>query len=79
MHKVPPCNPPCSQGLANSPKPMNSKDASKAYFEATVENAPPVQIIRLLYQGALRFLGQALAVELPKDCTQFNDLLGQGG
>ncbi|MEZ5973458.1 MAG: flagellar export chaperone FliS [Planctomycetota bacterium] len=38
---------------------MNPQDASQAYLTATVENAPPIQIIRLLYQGALRFLGQA--------------------
>jgi len=46
---------------------MNSKDASAAYLAATVENAPPIQIIRLLYQGALRFLGQANMVEDPAD------------
>ena len=42
---------------------MNSQDASRAYLTATIENAPPIQIIRLLYQGALRFLGQAMALE----------------
>jgi len=39
--------------------------AAEAYLSSSVENAPPIKIVRLLYQGALRFLGQA-ALE---DCT----------
>ncbi|HPF13668.1 MAG: flagellar export chaperone FliS [Planctomycetes bacterium] len=46
---------------------MNAHEASQAYFQATVENAPPLQIIRLLYQGALRYLGQAM--NLPEGAT----------
>ncbi len=56
---------------------MDSKNATQAYLSASVENAPPVQIIRLLYQGALRFLGQAMIVELPKEGADFNDLLNK--
>ena len=53
---------------------MNAQDASRAYLAATIENAPPIQIVRLLYQGALRFLGQAMALEEgPKD-PQFRPL-----
>ena len=42
---------------------MNSKDAAQAYRVASVENAPPVKIVRMLYQGALRFLDQAMAAD----------------
>ncbi len=33
--------------------------AAEAYLNSSVENAPPIKIVRLLYQGAIRFLGQA--------------------
>lgn len=42
---------------------MNTKSAADAYLQGAVENAPPVKIIRMLYQGALRFLGQAIEAE----------------
>ncbi len=40
--------------------------AAEAYLSSSVENAPPIKIVRLLYQGAIRFLGQA-ALEDSKD------------
>lgn len=40
--------------------------AAEAYLTASVENAPPIKIVRMLYQGALRFLLQAEA-EDPRD------------
>ncbi len=54
---------------------MNQKDASRAYLTATIENAPPIQIVRLLYQGALRFLGQAMAVEGGPTDPKFRPLI----
>jgi len=41
-------------------------DAARAYRESTFENAPPLKILRLLYQGALRFMGEARAIEEPE-------------
>lgn len=38
---------------------MNPSSAAEAYRVASIENAPPLQIVRLLYQGAMRFLDQA--------------------
>ncbi|MFT7676851.1 MAG: flagellar protein FliS [Planctomycetota bacterium] len=38
---------------------MNPTSAAEAYRVASIENAPPLQIVRLLYQGAMRFLDQA--------------------
>jgi flagellar protein FliS len=56
---------------------MNHQEASQAYLAATIENAPPIQIIRLLYQGALRFLGQANQLEEVKLNPEFTALLCQ--
>jgi len=36
-------------------------NAAEAYLSNSVENAPPIKIVRMLYQGALRFLMQAEA------------------
>ncbi|MBL4770063.1 MAG: flagellar export chaperone FliS [Planctomycetes bacterium] len=55
---------------------MNKQEASQAYLAATIENAPPIQIIRLLYQGALRYLGQANQVEQINSSSEFTALLG---
>lgn len=33
--------------------------AAEAYLASAVENAPPIKIVRMLYQGALRFIMQA--------------------
>ena len=38
---------------------MDLRNAADVYRTSSVENAPPIQIIRLLYEGALRFLEQA--------------------
>ncbi|MEL6431170.1 MAG: flagellar export chaperone FliS [Planctomycetota bacterium] len=35
--------------------------AAEAYLSSSVENAPPIKIVRMLYQGALRFIAQAEA------------------
>ncbi len=46
---------------------MSSKSsAAEAYLASSVENAPPIKIVRMLYQGAIRFLMQAGA-ERPDD------------
>lgn len=40
--------------------PMSTHaNAAEAYLASSVENAPPIKIVRMLYQGALRFLLQA--------------------
>lgn len=37
----------------------NAKGAAQAYLESSIENAPPIKIVRLLYEGALRYLDRA--------------------
>lgn len=38
---------------------MQPHDATAAYRQASLENAPPIKIVRLLYQGALRNVEKA--------------------
>ncbi len=38
---------------------MSPRSAAGAYREASLEHAPPLKIVQLLYQGGLRFLEQA--------------------
>jgi flagellar protein FliS len=45
---------------------MDPRSAADAYRTASIENAPPIKIIRLLYEGALRFLDQAASAD-PRD------------
>jgi flagellar protein FliS len=40
---------------------MDTRNAASHYREAAFDNAPPIKIVRMLYQGALRFLDQAAA------------------
>jgi flagellar protein FliS len=39
---------------------MNPDSATARYREDAIANAPPIKIVRMLYQGALRFLDRAL-------------------
>jgi len=41
---------------------MNPKNAANIYRQSTFENAPPVKLVRLLYEGALRYLDRAEAL-----------------
>lgn len=38
---------------------MNAKSAALIYRQSTFENAPPIKIVRLLYEGALRYIDRA--------------------
>lgn len=40
---------------------MNPRSAAETYRRQSIENAPPVKVVQMLYAGALRFLDQALA------------------
>ena len=40
---------------------MKTNNAANAYMSASVETAPPLKIVRMLYEGALRFLDRAEA------------------
>ncbi|MDC0585151.1 flagellar protein FliS [Planctomycetota bacterium] len=49
--------------------------AAEAYLNSSVENAPPIKIVRLLYQGAIRFLGQAALEDSRDPRSKFVKLL----
>jgi flagellar protein FliS len=42
---------------------MNTRSAAKTYQQSSIENAPPVKIVRLLYEGALRYIDRAAACD----------------
>lgn len=54
---------------------MNPRHAASAYRESSIENAPPIKIVRMLYQGALRFLDRAQADNVQPADPQFVYLL----
>ena len=54
---------------------MDQRAAADAYRRASIENAPPIKIVRMLYQGALRFLQQAESVDPSDPSSPFVDLL----
>jgi len=52
---------------------MDARTAATAYTQSTFESAPPLKILRLLYEGAIKFLDQAEAIgpqERPADFTE---------
>jgi flagellar secretion chaperone FliS len=56
---------------------MHSESAVDAYKAAAIENAPPLKILRMLYQGALRFIDQAAAMDPKSDPAAFNAKVGR--
>ncbi len=53
---------------------MNHRAAAEAYRNATFENAPPIKLVRLLYEGAIRFLESAREEDPKNPTSQFIDL-----
>jgi flagellar protein FliS len=45
---------------------MNHAAAADVYRRSAIENAPPIKVVRLLYEGALRYLAKA------RDCDPRN-------
>lgn len=41
---------------------MDVRNAAIAYRQASIENAPPIKIVRLLYEGAIRFIDRGDAL-----------------
>ncbi|MEM1453067.1 MAG: flagellar export chaperone FliS [Planctomycetota bacterium] len=46
-------------------------NAAEAYLTNSVENAPPIKIVRMLYQGALRFIAQASKEDAGSPASKF--------
>ncbi len=63
-----------------SPNSSLQSSASKAagvYAQSNIESAPPIKIVRLLYQGAIRFLDTAAACDLTQPNSRFDYWLGR--
>lgn len=56
---------------------MDARSAAQAYRTSAIENAPPVKIIRLLYEGALRYLDRAAAVEGDRNTSAYTENLAR--
>jgi len=50
-------------------------NAADVYKRATLENAPPIKIIRMLYQGAMRFLDEAARLDPEAERHAFQERL----
>ena len=58
------------------PTPMHEpKDAAAAYRAAALENAPPLKIVVMLYEGALRSLERARRMDPDAEAAAFVDAL----
>ncbi len=49
-----------------------ASEAASTYAQASMENAPPVKIVRLLYQGAIRFIDKANTCDPREAGSKFN-------
>jgi flagellar protein FliS len=56
---------------------MNTKSAAQAYQQSSIENAPPVKIVRLLYEGALRSIDRAAACDPQVERQTFVQWVGR--
>jgi len=56
---------------------MHNESAIAAYKRASLENAPPLKIVQMLYQGAIRFLDQAAALDPQLRPADYNERLGR--
>ena len=56
---------------------VNLQSAANTYAENDVENAPPIKIVRLLYQGAVRFIDRALRSEPADPESRFVHWIGR--
>jgi len=56
---------------------MDSRSAASAYTRAAVGSAPPLKIVHMLYEGALRFLQQAETLDPATQPVEFNERLNR--
>ncbi len=56
---------------------MNLESAASAYRNVAFDSAPPIKIVRMMYQGALRFLDEAEDIDPGADPNAFRDRLNR--
>ncbi len=52
---------------------MKAASAAASYQTARIENAPPLRLVHMLYEGALRFLEQAQAAHGAGELLRFQE------
>jgi flagellar secretion chaperone FliS len=57
---------------------MNPYDAKRAYTESSILTAPPERLVVMLYDGAIRFLGQAAVALRAENNRVFLDRIQRG-
>ncbi len=57
---------------------MNPYDAKRAYTESSILTAPPERLVVMLYDGAIRFLGQAAVAMRADNQRVFLDRVQRG-
>jgi len=55
----------------------SSTSAASLYAQESIENAPPVKIVRIMYQGAIRFLDSASACDPCAPASKFQHWLAR--
>lgn len=56
---------------------MNVQSAADAYRKGSIENAPPLQIVQMLYKGAVTFLQKAAQLDPGSNGVEFNKNLSR--
>ena len=56
---------------------MNQHSAASAYAKTSYENAPPIKIVHMMYEGATRFLEQAEEIDPEADPASFTERLNR--
>jgi len=54
---------------------MRQESAASAYKQAKYDSAPPLKIVHMMYEGALRFLTQAKGIDPKADAQTFDQVL----
>ena len=54
---------------------MKQESAASAYKQAKFDSAPPLKIVHMMYEGALRFLAQAQSIDPKGDAQDFDKVL----
>jgi flagellar secretion chaperone FliS len=57
--------------MTQHPQQLDPQSAADLYLEDAVENAPPVKLVRMLAEGAVRFLDRAIAHSPAQDRKAF--------
>ncbi len=56
---------------------MDARSAASAYTQSSVESAPPLKVVHMLYEGAIRFLEQAEVTDPQAQPAEFTDRLNR--